>query len=413
MTAGRQRTRTPKRTLGRTGVTGLIAGAVAVTAFAAPAHAQARTGERAGGGHAATQRAMDALVAKTGIPGVAGQASGRDGVWKGASGTGDLRTGKKRGADDRFRVASITKTFVATALLLQEAEGRLSLDDTVEKWLPGLVRGNGNDGSRITVRQLLNHSSGIAEYGADPAYAEKYMDERTFMKNRFLTRTPQEAVEAAMRLKPWFEPGARHQYSNTNYVLAGMILEKAGGSTYENEIRRLIVKPLKLRDTVLPGDTSRMPGPSSRAYSKLFSQSPTAKVRDVTHQNGSQSWADGDIISTAGDLNRFLKALVGGRLLPPKQLKAMQTTLPSDNTVSGTDYGLGLVTYKLSCGTRVWGHLGGMHGSLSSAFATEDGRHALSFNLNGDWRADQEAMTAVSEAEFCGREPVQATTSGP
>ncbi|QDY77618.1 serine hydrolase domain-containing protein [Streptomyces qinzhouensis] len=388
----------------RTTAVALVTGALAATAFAAPAHA--RSGPADAGHHRATQAALDAVVAD-GLPGVTAAATDQHGLWQGASGVGDRRTNTPRGANDRFRIASITKTFVATVLLQMEAEGKLSLDDTVEKWLPGAVRGNGNDGRNITVRQLLNHTSGVPDFLNDPAYITKYMSPSGFLKHRYDYRSPWVAVVTAMRSAPVFPPGTAFEYSNTNYVLAGLILQKAGGRSYETEVRKRIIEPLGLRATSLPGNSSRMPEPSSRAYSKLSVDPAATKIYDVTLQNASQTWAEGDMISSAADLNRFYGALMRGKLLPPEQLKAMKTVVPDpDDPSSG--YGLGLTTFNTSCGTRLWGHTGGWIGSLSAAVTTEDGRHQLAYNTNGDWRGDK--LGLVLEAEYCGGSGAPAAT---
>ncbi|MFH8562113.1 serine hydrolase domain-containing protein [Streptomyces sp. NPDC017988] len=376
-------------------VVGIAAAAMAAAAFVTPAQAATDT-PPAGPGHRATQRAMDAAV-RAGIPGITAQARDARGVWKSASGVGDLKSGAPRGKNDKFRVGSITKTFVATVLLQMETEGKLSLDDKVDEHLPGLIRGNGNDGRSITVRQLLNHTSGLFDYLADEKYSKTYLKEG-YLKHRYDTLPPGKHVKVALSHKPLFEPGARQAYSNTNYVLAGLIIEKAGGRTYEDEVRDRIIKPLGLKATSNPGDSIRLPRPSSRGYSKLFEAKPE-RIDDITEMNGSQGWADGDIISTAGDLNRFYRALLGGKLLPSKQLKAMQTTAvtPGPTDIS---YGLGLTRIETSCGRTLWGHGGGMVGWLSMAVTTEDGRHQLAFNYNGDW--DATSMQRITEAEFCG-----------
>ncbi|MEW1546213.1 serine hydrolase domain-containing protein [Streptomyces tsukubensis] len=405
--AGRDRD-TARRHRLRTTTIALVSGALAATAFAAPARAQDGAADR--GHHRATQQALDAVVAG-GLPGITAAATDRHGLWQGASGIGDRRTKAPRGADDRFRIASITKTFVATVLLQMEAEGRLSLDDTVEKWLPGAVRGNGNDGRKITVRQLLNHTSGIYDFLEDPAYIAKYMSVPGFRKHRYEYRSPWVAVVAAMRNAPTSPPGTRQQYSNTNYVLAGLILQKAGGRSYETEVRKRIIEPLKLRATTVPGNSSRMPGPSSRAYSKFTLDPAATKVYDVTFQNASQSWAEGDMISSAADLNRFYGALLGGELLPPEQLKAMKTVVPDpDDPSASTGYGLGLEVFGTSCGKRLWGHTGGWFGSLSVAVTTEDGSHRLAYNTNGDWRGDE--LGLAMEAEYCGTAPAASGPAG-
>ncbi|ARZ71801.1 putative D-alanyl-D-alanine carboxypeptidase [Streptomyces albireticuli] len=377
----------------KAGVAGV---AVAATAFVAPAQAATHT-PPAGSGHRATQRAMDEAV-KAGVPGVTAQARDTGGVWKSASGVGDLTSGAPRGKNDKFRVGSITKTFVATVLLQMEAEGRLDLDDTVERRLPGVVRGNGNDGREITVRQLLNHTSGLFDYLADEEYARTYTRGDGYLGHRYDTLPPEKHVKVALSHKPLFKPGAEHSYSNTNYILAGLIVEKAGGRPYEDEIRDRVIRPLGLKNTSNPGNSIHLPRPSSRGYSKLFASAPD-RIDDITERNGSQGWADGDIISTAGDLNRFYGALLRGELLPPKQLKAMKTTVPAAPGSPYTSYGLGLARLRTSCGTTLWGHGGGILGWLSMAVTTEDGRHQLAYNYNGDW--DASSLLKIVDAEYC------------
>ncbi|MGA4844137.1 serine hydrolase domain-containing protein [Streptomyces sp. G45] len=379
----------------KTGVVGIAAAAVAATAFVAPAQAvSGAPSERSG--HRATQRAMDAAV-RAGVPGVTAHARDADGAWRAASGVGDLTKGTPRGKDDKFRVASITKTFVATVLLQMEAEGRLDLDDTVERHLPGVVRGNGNDGRKIKVRQLLNHTSGLFDYLDDPEYRRTYLEGDGFLRHRYDTLPPEKQIKVALSHRPDFTPGARHAYSNTNYILAALIIEKLGEGTYEDEVRARIIRPLGLKNTSNPGNSIHLPQPSSRAYSKLFPARPD-RVDDVTELNGSQGWADGDIISTAGDLTRFYRALLRGKLLKPKQLKEMTTTVDTPGE-SYKAYGLGIARLKTSCGTTLWGHAGGMAGTLSLAVSTADGRHQLAYNFNGDW--DASPMMKILDAEYC------------
>ncbi|MEJ1196071.1 MULTISPECIES: serine hydrolase domain-containing protein [unclassified Streptomyces] len=357
--------------------------AVAGPAVAAPAT----------GGHDATRRAMEAAV-EDGVPGVT--ATARDGhrTWSETAGVGALKTGEPRSERDRYRVGSITKTFVATVLLQLEAEGRLTLDDTVDEWLPGVVEGNGHDGGRITLRQLLNHTSGVYNYTADEEFARTHFAKDGFLEHRYDTVTPRELVGVAMAHKPDFAPGASWNYSNTNYVLAGMVIEEATGRPYGDEVRRRVIEPLKLRATSVPGTRAGMPRPSSRAYSKLDGTA-TGPTYDVTRLNPSIAGSAGEMISSSTDLNRFYTALLRGRLLPAEQLAEMTTTVPVEK---GAAYGLGLMKRELGCGVTVWGHGGGIHGSSSEAVVTKDGRHALAFNFNGDWAGDSEA---VIEAEFC------------
>lgn len=374
----------------------VAATAVALSAaLAGPALAAGPTGA---GAHDATRRAIEAVV-EDGIPGVTATAKDAHGTWSTTAGVGNIRTGKPRSAEDRFRAGSITKTFVATVVLQLEAEGRLALDDTVEKWLPGAVHGHGHDGSRITVRRLLNHTSGIYDYTNDETFVRWYFSKDGFLKHRYDRWTPEAELAVAMRHQPLFEPGTSWSYSNTNYLLAAMVIEKATGHPYGEEVRRRIIDPLRLTGTSVPGNRFTLPHPSSRTYSKL-ADSTTGPTYDVTTVNPSLAYGSGELISDTSDLNRFFKALLTGRLLPPAQLKEMKTTVKAD-VLPNAGYGLGLIDRRLSCGVHVWGHAGGIFGSVSEAVTTADGRHSLSFNLNGDW-TDVAHTQAVIEAEFCG-----------
>ncbi|MEU6351161.1 serine hydrolase domain-containing protein [Streptomyces sp. NPDC047072] len=363
-----------------------LTAALAAPAFAAPA----------GGDHTATQRAVEAAV-EDGVPGVTLTAKDRGRTWSTTAGVGNLRTGAPRSAEDRFRAGSITKTFVSTALLQLEAEGRLSLDDSVEKWLPGVVRGHGHDGRRITLRQLLNHTSGIFNYTADETFGRTYFLKDGFFQHRYDRKSATDLVAIAMAHRPDFAPGTSWNYSNTNYVVAGMVIEKVTGHPYGDEIRDRIIEPLGLRGTSVPANRATLPRPSSRAYSKL-AETATGPTYDVTELNPSLASSAGGMVSDAPDLNRFYSALLRGRLLPPEQLKEMKTTVTAEGHPNA-GYGLGLIDRKLSCGVHVWGHDGGIHGSNSVAVTTADGRHSLALNFNGDWSGDTDA---VVEAEFCG-----------
>ncbi|MEW2389824.1 serine hydrolase domain-containing protein [Streptomyces venezuelae] len=382
---------------GRAGVTAAVAVVAAMTvtagAFAAPALA-APPG--AGEGHRATLRAMKAALNEDAL-GVTVQAKDRHGPWNAAAGTGDLARHTPRGAHDHYRIGSITKTFVATVLLQLEAEGRLDLDDTIGRWLPGVVEGNGHDGERITVRQILNHTSGIYDVTSDDEFRRKVFSEE-FLDHRYDTWTAEQQIALAMRHEPDFAPGTDWKYSNTNYVIAGELIERITGHPYAQEIERRIIAPLGLRATSVPGTDPTLPKPSSRAYTKL-SDEPDAKNHDVTELNPTVAGAAGGMISDSADLNRFYVALLRGRLLPKKQLAEMKTTVPKGEDRPGQRYGLGLEPFRTTCGTVVWGHGGDIHGSASAAVATPDGKHALALNFNGPG-GEREPLL---DAEFCGK----------
>lgn len=377
------------------GVIGLAAVAITATALTGPAQASRDTAPTAAD-HQATQRAIDAAV-EAGVPGITAEARTANGVWKSASGVGDLKTGAPRGKNDRFRVSNLTETFVATVLLQMEAERKLSLDDSVERHLPGVVTGNGNDGRGITVRQLLNHTSGLFDYLTDQEYAETYLVGDGYLRHRYETVTPEKRLKVAFSHDPLFKPGARHWFSHTNDILAALIVEKIGGKPYEDEVRERIIEPLGLKATSNSGSSIHLPQPSSRGYSKLFSAQPD-RIDDVTEVNGSQNWGIGDIISSAGDLNRFYGALMRGKLLPPQQLEAMKTTVDNPD-FPGASYGLGIERLTMSCGTTLWYHDGGTVGWISLAAFTEDGRHQLTFNYNSNWGA--ETILPILNAEYC------------
>lgn len=345
-------------------------------------------------GHDRTRAAMDAAVG-AGVPGVLARARDAGGAWSGSAGVADTRTGRPPGPADRFRAGSVSKTFVATVVLQLVAEGRLSLDDTVEKWLPGVVRGNGNDGRGVTLRQLLGHTSGIFEYAHDPAVHGRGEE---YLEHRYDTWEPRRLVAIAMEHAPYFAPGTGWRYANTNYVLAAMVVERATGHPYGTEVRRRVIEPLGLRSTVLPGTDSRLPAPAGRAYT-AFPGDP--EPTDVTELDPSLFWAAGDLVTSAADLDRFYSALLRGELLPPALLEEMTTARPLTGNGSFTGYGLGLARYRTSCGTELWGHDGSVPGTQVMAFATRDAKRLLVTYFNTNVFLLTPRAGDVVNAEFC------------
>ncbi|MGW6912876.1 serine hydrolase domain-containing protein [Kitasatospora sp. NPDC054939] len=366
----------------------------AVTAGPAVAAEQARES------HAATQEALNGLVA-AGMPGVGAVTLTPRGTWSGSAGYADTATQRGRTAADHFRAGSITKTFVATVLLQMEAEGRLNLDDPVERWLPGVLQGNGYDGNTIKIRQLLNHTSGVHDMVMTPEWNE-LMNGPGFFEHRYDIKTPEQIVAMGITYGPDFAPGQGWRYSNTNFVLAGMIIEKVAGKPYAREVERRIVKPLGLKETSFPGTDPKLPAPHPIGYSKLYVPNPGPEVHDATEYRPSWSGATGEIVSTGGDLNRFFGALLKGRLLPRKQLDAMLTTVETGEHFT---YGLGVISRKLTCGVQVYGHDGVVWGSLTGSAGTRDGKHMLTFNINGDWLDQSPPFENMFEGEFCGTLP--------
>ncbi|WP_223189822.1 serine hydrolase domain-containing protein [Streptomyces sp. TRM68416] len=398
----------------------LAALAVAAVALGAltgtPARSAHQTPPRldAGGpaAHARTQAVLNEIVAQ-GTPGVIARVQDARGVWDGRAGVGDLVTERPRNTDEKFRIASVTKTFTATVLLGLEAEGRISLDDSVEEWLPGVVRGKGYRPGNITVRHLLNHTSGIFDYNMDEGFRALYAGDE-FDRNRHTKWSPQQLVDIALAHPPNFQPEqgsrpgrpGRWDYSDTNYVVAGMIIEKATGGTYAQAVERLVIRPLGLRGTSVPGTAPQLPAPHARHYSTLFQDGPEAKVRDVTEFSPTVAFSAGQMISTVGDVNTFLSKLLAGELLPPAQQRQLLDAVhvDGDKGHGGPQdrYGLGIRHFKLKEGCWAWGHGGMIPGSATRALASADGRRVMTMNRNGDW-GEQRLEDAAVETEFCER----------
>ena len=306
------------------------------------------------------------------------------------SGWGDVDAHTRVPWHARFRIGSFTKPFVAATLLQLVGEGRLSLDDTVDRWLPGLVRGHGNDGRRITVRQLLQHTSGLPDYVGRLTFL---FDEKSFQEHRLDTLTPRQVVELAMRSKPEFAPGTRWSYSNTNYVLAGMIIHRVTGHSWQSQVRRRILEPQGLRHTYLPRTSPDIPGLHSVGYQAypLPGSTPQHPAYgdpiDATRLNPSWGGAAGEIISTVEDGNRFLRALVRGRVLKPRELAEMTTTVPTNKAFRsnwpGARYGLGLLWVPNSCGGS-WAHGGDIDGFMTRNGVTPDGSRSVMVSVNTD-----------------------------
>ena len=346
------------------------------------------------------QRSVDAIQ-KTGTVAVVAQSTGPDGRRYATAGVADTATGRAARATDRFRIASSTKAFVSTVMLQLVGEGRVSLDDAVEHWLPGVVDGNGNDGNAITVRQLLNHTSGLFNYTADfPEIAS--VDD--FQAGRYTTWTPRQLVGIAMRHAPDFAPGINWEYSNTNYILAGMIIQKATGHTWQQEVTRRVIRPLGLRDTSAPDTSARIPGPHLHGYSDFGGTGP---VIDVTDFNPTAAGSAGAMISTTGDLTRFFSALLGGKLLRPAQLAEMKTTVRAeslDPVWPGARYGLGLMEIPLSCGGVYYSHAGDLMGYTTRDGVSADGRRTVVLEATGDGASDlstEMAQNALIDTELC------------
>ncbi|MGA5036904.1 serine hydrolase domain-containing protein [Streptomyces capoamus] len=324
--------------------------------------------------HPALSRAVRHLVAHDRIAGAAvlvtdARPDASCARWTASDGVADLRTGRPMNTTDRLRVGSVTKTFTATVVLQLAAERRLSLDAPVERYLPGLIRAGGHDGRRITVRQLLQHTSGLPDYLDAPEWQD-------FERLRYRHFEPRRLVARALRLPP---PEHAWHYATTNYLIAGLIVREVTGHSPETEITRRVIAPLGLRDTYWPGDETRIRGPHSHSY---FSAAD-GRRKDGTDWNTTFGGVGGALVSTPADLTRFATALSAGRLLPAPQLAEMRRTVPADpdRLWPGARYGLGLITSSLSCGGTWSGHAGTVPGGHRALVATGPGGRAVAVAL--------------------------------
>jgi D-alanyl-D-alanine carboxypeptidase len=341
-----------------------VIAAPAITATAAPAKDRA-----------VLQQQLDDVVA-AGAVGALVEVRDERGVWRGTSGVAVRGTTRAVPARGQFRAGSITKTFLATVVLQLVDEGRLRLDDPVEKWLPEVVP----NGENITVRQLLNHTSGLYDFlntiQRPPA--------QEFLDNRWRTWTATEQIEQALAHPPTSDtPGEVYKYSNTGYLLLGQIVEKVTGNPYGDEIERRVIRPLHLTGTELPGTSPWIRRAHPHGYLPIEYGEGTRLI-DFTEMNPSLMGAGGELISTTSDLNRYFDALLDGDLLPPHLLAEMKTPGVPDSR----KYGLGLAWIDTTCGVRVYGNDGDALAYQAWSYTTEDRRRQVTIAITPDFTAD-------------------------
>ncbi|MEV4582709.1 serine hydrolase domain-containing protein [Nonomuraea jabiensis] len=358
----------------------VAAGLIAAVA-AAPAGAAAHT---AGPRDRADLQAMLDRIVDAGAVGVIAEVRDGNRTWRGTSGRARIGGPQAAPVDGRFRAGSVTKSFTATVVLQLVGEGRLELSDSVDQWLPGLV----DKGADTTIRHLLQHTSGLPEYATD------MFDKWGIPKERYRSWTAKELVDRAGRLPREFPPGDRYGYSNTNYIVLGMLIERVTGRPYATEVRERILRPLGMGHTRVPGTSPEVPGPHAHAYVPVTKGDKTVPV-DVTRFNPTMAGAAGGIISTTEDLNRFFRALFQGRLLPAALLKEMK-----DPGMTKNAYGLGLEMAPLPCGTAL-GHGGGATGYLTVAFSSADGSRQVALSITSYSGDPEKPAVALMTSVLC------------
>lgn len=361
----------------------LLAGASPAGAAAAPPSATA-TASAASTAAPLDRKALLASLEAFHQAGMYGAYSSvRDGSerWRGAVGVADIDTGRPMRPDYEHRIGSITKTFTSVAVLQQVAEGRIGLDAPIGDYLPNLVPGE--RGRKVTVRMLLNHTSGIADYIL-PAFPGLVTDPgQALDEGRFRELVPEELVRLGLAAEPP-APRGTHAYANTNYLIAGLLLEKVTGQDPEAYITENVIRRAGLRHTYFPR-SARIPGPHARMYESFYGTIDPA--RDYSVYDMSWAGTAGAMVSTTDDLNDFYRRLLGGKLLGAAELREMKTTVPAYEPAPGQEvamrYGLGLYTLKMPGGDWYWGHDGGVFGAGTWALSTEDGRRqaAIGYNL--------------------------------
>ena len=383
----------------RSRVRRVAVGVALVAGMVTPGVAAAADGGAVAEGRPEVREAVQDFV-DIGFAGMQARVRDERGEWVGSAGVRKLGETAAPSVEGRFRIGSNTKTIVATAVLQLVAEGKVGLDSPVDDYLPrfGLDR-------RITVRMVLQHTSGVFNHTGDhyldgtavaglPSTGPEWVD------NRFRTYHPDELVRFALTKPALFAPGTDWNYSNTNYTLAGLLIEAVTGRTYAEEVHRRIVRPLGLWGTVVPGTWSGIPGPHAHGYYR-YQDDGQWKTVDVTRQNPSLIFAAGDVISTTRDLRTFFAALHSGRLLPGDLLTEMRTPHPK------AGYGLGLFVETTGCGVTVLRHNGSTIGFGALMYSTPDGSRTLTASVTaGDVDVDlvrefPGALRRLVDAVFC------------
>lgn len=324
-------------------------------------------------------------VHRAGMPGLFAEVRDGDEVWRGAAGVADTATGHPVTPDMRHRVGSITKTFTAAAVMQQVESGRIGLDAPIGRYLPGLVPGA--RGEAITVRMLINHTSGLAEYlpyaypslKAFPVVSDT--GPQSLDDNRFTRFDPTELIGMGVTAPAVSPPGGTPGvYSNTNYLLLGELLQQVTGASAARCITRNVIERAGLRDTELPVDPY-VSGPHAQIYEAWFGM--IDPPRDFSVYDMSWVGPAAALISTVTDLNRFFRKLLAGEIVSQASLTEMRRTVPVVSQEGKViDYGLGLHPMAAPGQSVFWGHGGTVWGAGALSMTRADGRRQMSVAVN-------------------------------
>lgn len=276
-----------------------------------------------GGGTQVSKADLDAALEKSfkesDAPGVVAAVQTPQYTWVQAMGVADRASGEPMTPEVHHRVGSVTKTFTATLLLKAADEGLLSLDDTIDQYVKGVP-----NGEKITLHQMADMTSGIASYTESDQWVKEWSSDPTRVWQ------PEELARIGIKESPLFDPGSEWFYSNTNYVLLGLVLEKVTGKPIDQLYQQKIIGPLDLEETSFPGTSSAIPEPYDHGYT-LQGKSSGQKPIDSTHWSPSEAWTAGEMISTVDDLLVYGRALGTGKgLLSPEAQKERLDSFVSD-----------------------------------------------------------------------------------
>jgi D-alanyl-D-alanine carboxypeptidase len=347
---------------------------------------------------AALDRALRKLVAmRGGPPGVIAIVQRGEDLRVHRFGVANLRDNRPMRMDDHMRVASVAKAFSGATALSLVSRSRLSLKDTIGEWLPYLSK----RWHPVTLRELLNHTSGLPDFSKDKNF------QRAVGAHPRKAPLPRKLLSYVEDEPLGFEPGTRYEYSNSDNVAVGLMIQAVTRDTYENQLEKQVLRVLGLHGTSLPAGY-RIPKPFIHGYDNNPSQHPPEDLSEILAAGW--AWAAGGIVSTPADLNRFIRGYVGGRLFDSRT-KAQQRRVvkggsseppgPGKNAA-----GLGIFRYETKCGT-VWGHTGNTPGYTQFAAASADGRRSVTVSVNEQLNASQgapgvfEALRRAEELAVC------------
>jgi D-alanyl-D-alanine carboxypeptidase len=297
------------------------------------------------------------------------------GTWTGATGLGNIETDTAMRPDDKFRAGSLVKPLISVVILQLVEEGQFSLDDPMTAVLQESTTAKFADGDQITVRMLLNHTSGIAEWVNDAVYAEALTNpEKVWEVDEFL--------DLAAAKEPDYPPGEGWAYTNTDYTLLGLVIEQATGRSWRAEIRERVIEPLDLENTLLP-EPSDHSIPGNHAHGYFFYE---GQVFDVSYVDPSMAGAAGGhaLVTTVTDLARFLDAVLAGELF--QNSGTLDEMLAYVDAAEGFEpwavgYGLGLEVFEFPNGVKGLGHTGGTAGYIADVVHLP----AQDITITGSW----------------------------